>query len=538
MDVPVLILTPTKGFGELIHQSLGEAGGYIPALAVTGPEAIKLQKSTEPAIFVLDADFSEAPLKQFVGALRSFNGDIKLVIIPSEKGKDQEILASLEADAYLGKPFYLPDLLENLERIIQQEGLQKINRPKEKKPSASPKKSRTKRRSNESSPPEWLQDVDLAAQHLTRLSLESASQAAIITHGEEIWAYAGELPQPAAQELASSIATYWDDERGDLARFIKLEETGGEHMMYATGLGGDFVLALIFDASTPFSKIRSEAGKLARSLSAPPGERPVETLQEDTAPTMEVPEEMLALTVEPLLDDVPPSIPDDWLPGNSPSEGRAGFLEELISEEAGFVDPELITKVALEEESGEYIETDPAYDPMGISDYQADTVPSKPAQAGVNSSESALTEPTALDGEIKVEAVSPALYNLTYACVLIPRFPDHHLTGMLASHVSDWVTQVCLAFGWRLEHLSIRPDYLQWIVNLPPTASPGHLMRIVREHTSRRLFLQFPRFDEENPSGDFWAPGYFILSSSQPPPAHLIKEFIQKTRQRQGIIRA
>ena len=429
-------------------------------------------------------------------------------------------------------------MLENLERIIQQEGLQKINRTKEKKPSASPKKSRTKRRSNKSSPPVWLQDVDLAAQHLTRLSLESASQAAIITHGDEIWAYAGELPQPAAQELASSIATYWDDERGDLARFIKLEETGGEHMMYATGLGGDFVLALIFDASTPFSKIRSEAGKLARSLSAPPEERPVETLQEDTAPTMEVPEEMLALTVEPLLDDVPPSIPDDWLPGNSPSEGRAGFLEELISEEAGFVDPELITKVALEEESGEYIETDPAYDPMGISDYQADTVPSKPAQAGVNSSESALTEPTALDGEIKVEAVSPALYNLTYACVLIPRFPDHHLTGMLASHVSDWVTQVCLAFGWRLEHLSIRPDYLQWIVNLPPTASPGHLMRIVREHTSRRLFLQFPRFDEENPSGDFWAPGYFILSSSQPPPAHLIKEFIQKTRQRQGIIRA
>ena len=149
MAVPIVILTPTKAFGEWIHQALDEAGGYVPALAVTGPEAVELQKSIAPAIFVLDADFAETTLKQFVDALRSFNPDIKIVIIPSEKGRDEDSLAVLEADAYLGKPFYLPDLLENLERIIQQEGLQNIDRPKEKKPSASPKRSKTKRHSSD-----------------------------------------------------------------------------------------------------------------------------------------------------------------------------------------------------------------------------------------------------------------------------------------------------------------------------------------------------------------------------------------------------
>jgi REP element-mobilizing transposase RayT len=117
----------------------------------------------------------------------------------------------------------------------------------------------------------------------------------------------------------------------------------------------------------------------------------------------------------------------------------------------------------------------------------------------------------------------------------VPRFPNHHLTGDMANRLSDWITHLCVAFGWRLEHLSIRPDYLQWMVNVPPNTSPGYLMRTVRQHTSRRMFIEFPTMETENPSGDFWAPGYLILGSTQPPPAHLVLDFIRNIRRRQGI---
>jgi hypothetical protein len=60
-------------------------------------------------------------------------------------------------------------------------------------------------------------------------------------------------------------------------------------------------------------------------------------------------------------------------------------------------------------------------------------------------------------------------------------------------------------------------------------------MRILRQHTSDKLFSEFPRFKKENPSGDFWAPGYLIMGGSQPPPAQLIRDYINQTRQRQGI---
>jgi REP element-mobilizing transposase RayT len=137
--------------------------------------------------------------------------------------------------------------------------------------------------------------------------------------------------------------------------------------------------------------------------------------------------------------------------------------------------------------------------------------------------------------KIVLEPASPSVYNLTYACLLIPRFAHHHLTGDLADRMGEWVPEICVAFGWRLEQIAVRPEYLQWVTNVPPATSPGYLMRILRQHTSERLFAEFPRFKKENPSGDFWAPGYLIMGGTNPPPPQLVKEFIAQTRQRQGI---
>jgi len=38
--------------------------------------------------------------------------------------------------------------------------------------------------------PPWLSDVTRAAQHLTRLTLGSSAQAALITRNDQLWAYA------------------------------------------------------------------------------------------------------------------------------------------------------------------------------------------------------------------------------------------------------------------------------------------------------------------------------------------------------------
>ena len=98
--------------------------------------------------------------------------------------------------------------------------------------------------------------------------------------------------------------------------------------------------------------------------------------------------------------------------------------------------------------------------------------------------------------KIVLEPISPAVYNLDYACLLDPASAHHHLTGDLSDQISDWVPQICVAFGWRLEYISVRPEYLLWIANVPPATSPGYLMRILRQHSSEKIFAEFPRFQE------------------------------------------
>ncbi len=138
-------------------------------------------------------------------------------------------------------------------------------------------------------------------------------------------------------------------------------------------------------------------------------------------------------------------------------------------------------------------------------------------------------------GRMIIEPASPSMAQLNYACLLVPRFTAHYMTGDLADRLSEWMPDICIAFGWRLEFLAVRPEYLQWVVNVPPNTSPGYLMRIMRQQTSGKIFTGFPRIRSENPSGDFWAPGYLIMGGLQPHPPQLVKDYIKQTRIRQGI---
>jgi REP element-mobilizing transposase RayT len=73
------------------------------------------------------------------------------------------------------------------------------------------------------------------------------------------------------------------------------------------------------------------------------------------------------------------------------------------------------------------------------------------------------------------------------------------------------------------------------IVRVAPNTAPGSFVRVLRQQTSRRIFTTFPGLALENPAKEFWSPGYLILSSSQPPPAHIIRHFIEQTRLQQGF---
>ena len=516
--ISVLVASATPGFGELIQQTLEETGVYKVLLVDNASEAVECVQTMKFALAILDHVLPDTNLLELIPKLLQVLPHLRLVIIPPGNDPNAPLLAQAGAHGYLTKPFYLPDLLDTIAEVLRQN-----SSPWEATiPAAAPAKVSLPPQVEASPSPQsldWLQDVSRAAQHLTRLSLESSAQAALIVRDGQLWAYAGQLAQPAAQEMARMVAAFWASDTaplpggpsGDMVRLVRLDITRTEYMLYATTLGRGMVLALAFNAETPFSTIRTQASHLARALASPPGAQPAPMPRR---PDAAIPLSQLPQTpdLRPLLDDVPPPRPSQ-APASRPRPALSA--QAAPKPEAGRVTSQPEPQISLE--------TFPAAAPLPEAQpIEAQPVVARPAH------------PAAQDESLELHPITPGLHNLTYACLLIPRLPQHHLTGDLGARLGEWLPQLCLAYGWRLDHLAVRPDYLEWVAGVSPTTSPSYLMRVLRQQTSQRIFADFPSMGRENPSGDFWAPGYLIMSSSQPPPAHVVREFIQQTRHHQG----
>jgi DNA-binding NarL/FixJ family response regulator len=264
MSKPALILTASKGFGELIRQVLADAGELQPQQFSSPAKALEAAAKQPPDLVVIDTEI--APVAELVSKIKEAAPAAHIILIPAENKPDDVGLAELGADAVLSKPFYLPELVSAVETIYGP--LARVEMPKASYGTAAAQMQTEQGPAHAA--PEWLKDVSLSAQYLTQLSLESASQAALITRGGDVWAYAGELPQAAAEELANALAHDADGSDTDVARFVHLNATKADYMLYATALGEEYKLSLVFDAQMPFSKMRAQVDKLANALAAAP----------------------------------------------------------------------------------------------------------------------------------------------------------------------------------------------------------------------------------------------------------------------------
>ena len=535
MTNSLLIVSADTKFAQILLHGLEQEGYRVQITQGKGETVVRADEENSSLAF-LDMDLGYRAVLEIGQALRMLNPEIRFIVF--SRGVTTPVPNELHPWMLSPKPYFLPDVLNMLDN----------NSPPSSPFSHTPH-HREVETSNSALP--WLQDVTRAAQHLTRLTLESSAQAALITRGDNLWAYAGQLSQGAAKELAVAVTRHWDGQKGsDLLRFVRLEATKAEHMLYATRLADDVVLALVFDAETPFSTIRSQAGHLVNRLSTQAPDvvessinqkplpavydAPTEFVEDESSQDLNIP------SIAEILSDVPPPRPEpglfplpaedqeEFIPPPTPSRSRQYSRESSPAVHTN----DLLISNQEDEQTVEHVVEDFDATMPSKSRRRPDTPIRRPMPGELDE-----TRPhsiTEVAGRVMLEPISPGLYNLTYACLLVPRFSNHYLTGDMADRLSEWLPQICIAFGWRLEYLAVRPEYVQWVLNVPPATSPGYLMRIVRQQTSEKIFAEFSKLKRENPSGDFWAPGYLIMGGTQPHPPQLVKDYIKQTRTRQG----
>ena len=530
MPADILVVTSSSELGDTIRRTLEEADLYRIHVVNNKSSAIARADDVGTPLAILDFSLNENWVREIGIALRTIRHGINLIIL-CDDNITPPVFDELRPWILVRKPFKMSNFMIAISK---------------------PQITTSIPQTSADNPLPWLSDATKAAQHLTRLTLESSAQAALITRKNDLWAYAGSLSQQAAKEVAQTVTRNWDGQKGsDLLRFIRLESTKAEHMLYATRLAADTVLALVFDAETPFSTIRSQAGQLVTDLGNANSEP---QKSNNPAPAVNMMDENDFLGIPPIADiltNIPTPNPK---PATSRNFGKAPKKENFDPNQTRISTP-LSNAAVFKREATSSVRmsntpitnqnqgSEATTQPQTIFDEVEVTAPSRPKQrpetpvAKPAPGETDVTREspaTEAAHKLVLEPLSAGLYHLTYACLLVPRLSSHYITGDLSEKIDVWLPNICIAFGWRLEYLSVRPEYLQWVVNVQPNTSPGYVMRIIRQQTSEKIFNEFARFQKENPSGDFWASGYLIMGGSQPHPQQLVRDYIHQIRERQG----
>jgi DNA-binding response OmpR family regulator/REP element-mobilizing transposase RayT len=540
----ILVTSPHRAFAELLRSSLEESGRYQVRLAYTAREALAAVHKGGFDLVVLDSDIEDEPVVSAGQQLMGLDSEMLLMVIPPDNDPKHLSLVNFTPHSYLERPFYLPDLIARLDRLL---GLSKAEETWIVESKETPDPVLT------GGIADWLQDRQRITYDLEVLLRESYFSNALLLQDGRVMGTSVQFDPADAQKVSELIERYLDS-NSDLVRYIRLEAQGGEHLLFATHLSGMLTLATICDASLPLSQVRSSIRSLAKELLGVIARRKTEpgtAMDLDAAvlervevvvspPAMMIPpdiksipleldefenddDEDLVINLDDLLFDMPSPDPIHIF---TKSEWEAEMPEssDIVPEQVPDTQPSIMMDE--KQQSGGIPEFVLPWEEQGSAVW-SDTTPG---------SSSPVSEAQPLYSfEDHSESTTPVFVQISFTCILIPARVDHPLVGDLAKSLSQWLPQTCLGFGWHLENLYIEQNYLLWIVNVTPTVSPGNIVRMVRNRTSEQIFAQYPDLRENNISGDFWAPGYLVISGSQPPTQELVEDFIRQTRRRQGI---
>lgn len=134
------------------------------------------------------------------------------------------------------------------------------------------------------------------------------------------------------------------------------------------------------------------------------------------------------------------------------------------------------------------------------------------------------------DQGVTFETIQPDGYSLTYTCFLLPHDPSYELTEVLSEQLTVWLQEICLLNNWKLEYVTIRPQYLQWALSVSPSVATVQIVQQVRTLTTR--WLEEATGDHPTPQ-DLWAPGYLALQGVHHYSEPIIERYICLVRMQQ-----
>jgi CheY-like chemotaxis protein/REP element-mobilizing transposase RayT len=528
----IMIVTPHSDFGEIVSQSLGKEASCDVIVATSISEAITQTKKSKTLHYaLLDMEMGVEKVLEQGFTLRNAFPPISLILI-SKKYPPPE-MEDLRPWKFLRKPFVQRELMD-----LIRDGNESINRNFEYIESNFSSQA-------EVAGPAWYMDEALATKNLVAATSNLVVQEAILVSSTGILAHSGELSKDAVEECSRLVRRYWgDDSTADLIKPVRLQTTSKNHLLSATVLAVGIILALTFDSETPFDILRSQTRYLTNVLKNPRlslpevhilPKTPETPVQEVKAATPVTPLEKLPENMDvthPVISDSLPDLlfnkpavtaPVDNLPqaDTASDPDQKPEVDDLASPS-----PVSSSEAPVAEQESQSPWTG-ATEPQSRNPYTHTSFvvhENQPAQAN---------SPITVSGEMTRSTLSPtepSMFDVYYACLLVPRIKTHELDSDCASFLRSELPNIFLAYSWRLEQLVIDPTYLQWVVRIPPTIAPATHIKVIRRDSSKMILSNFARFNRNEFLRDFWSPGYLLGGGRHLIPDAEIAEFIMLNR--------
>lgn len=262
MPTPILVASAHPAFGELLRLSLEKSSNYRVKLVRTGTEIFTAVNRDRFDIAIIDADIRDQPFVPMIQNLLARYPAMRIVIIPPESEADNHSIAGLEVDGFLQKPFYLPDLLQLVDRLLQM-------------PTSRSEKIDEGFQAHVEVPrpiaPDWLQNRSMVEANLGRAVAKTSAQAVLILKESDTWAKAGKLEISALNELTTRLREYYETPTQlHRLRFIHLDSLGVDILFYSLTLILGYTLCTVYAFDTPLKLVRQEIIQLANALSSQP----------------------------------------------------------------------------------------------------------------------------------------------------------------------------------------------------------------------------------------------------------------------------
>ncbi|MCI0610700.1 MAG: hypothetical protein L0Z71_16770, partial [Anaerolineae bacterium] len=169
MTNSLLLVSADTSFAQVLLHGLEQEGYRVHIVKGKGEAVVRADEANCSLAF-LDMDLGYRAVLDIGRALRMLNPAIRLIIFSREDAPPA--LDEIAPWMLSPKPYFLPDVLNMLNNKSTP-----ISEPIRKTQASASTPSSGVQMSNPALP--WLQDVTKAAQHLTRLTLESSAQAAL-----------------------------------------------------------------------------------------------------------------------------------------------------------------------------------------------------------------------------------------------------------------------------------------------------------------------------------------------------------------------